>query len=143
VNQTQGNWERPPAKRLAGRRLSLIVLLLCVPSMAIAMPRIIVKRSGAIGNGVIDDTAAIQTAIDQSPLGSIVDFGRGLTYRITKPLILRMARTYTGSSTIKLDPQAERGTPVAILPYGQDRHVQIEGLTFDASGVGGILLMSV
>jgi len=107
------------------------------------MPRVVIKHCGAVGNGVIDDTAAIQSAIDQSPLGGTVDFGRGLTYRITKTLTLRMARTYIGSSTIKLDPQTERGTPIAILPYGQDRHVHIEGLTFDASGVGGILLMSV
>jgi parallel beta-helix repeat protein len=107
------------------------------------MPRVIVKRHGAVGNGVVDDTAAIQSAIDQSPLGSTIDFGRGLTYRITKTLTLRMARSYIGSSTIKLDPQTERGTPIAILPYGQDRHVQIEGLTFDASGIGGILLISV
>lgn len=146
MNRRQDNFAGHPAESGAGRRVpftGLIVLLLYVPSIVFAMPRIVVKRCGAVGNGVIDDTAAIQSAIDQSPLGSTVDFGRGLTYRITKTLTFRMARTYVGSSTIKLDSQAERGTPIAILPYGQDRHVHIEGLTFDASGIGGILLISV
>jgi parallel beta-helix repeat protein len=123
--------------------LPIILLSGTISSIEGATMRVTVKKYGATGNGVIDDTAAIQAAIDNSPLGGTVEFGRGLTYRITAPLTLRRARSYIGASTIRMDPAAESGTPIGVLPYGQAAHVRIEGLTFDASGVGGILLISI
>jgi hypothetical protein len=124
-------------------RTASILSLAGATSIASAMPRTNVRHHGAAGNGVIDDAAAIQSAIDTSPLGAVIDFGSGFTYRITNPLTLRPARSYIGSSKIKMDNGTAHGTPIAILPYGQAVHIRIEGLTFDASGVGGILLISV
>ena len=44
---------------------------------------------GARGDGRADDTAALQRALDQ---GGVIDLGAG-TYRITRPLILDLARS--------------------------------------------------
>lgn len=52
-----------------------------------------VKDFGAIGDGITDDTAAIQAAITNAPAGSVINFGRlhKVTSQITisKPLTLR------------------------------------------------------
>lgn len=53
-----------------------------------------VKRFGAVGNGIADDTAAIQAAINLNP-ASVVLIPAG-TYKITAPLILRDGITLRG-----------------------------------------------
>jgi hypothetical protein len=62
-----------------------------------------VKSFGAKGDGITDDTAAIQNAINSSPLGSIIFFPAG-TYMISNNIALSPNRTYMGvgwNSSIK------------------------------------------
>ena len=103
-----------------------------------------VSAFGAQGDGVRDDTSAIQAAIDQSPASSTIDFGdASKTYRISQTLVLRPDRTYSGQATLRMAPNAVPGTPMARLLYGQSDNVTISGLAFDASAVGGILQIAV
>lgn len=62
-----------------------------------------VKWFGAKGDGVTDDTTAIQNAINASPVGSVIFFPAG-TYMISAILTFLPNRTYSGvgwGSTIK------------------------------------------
>lgn len=47
-----------------------------------------VRSMGAVGDGVADDTRAIQNAMDSVPAGGVVYFPKG-TYLVSSPLILR------------------------------------------------------
>ena len=50
-----------------------------------------VKDFGATGDGVTDDTAALQAAIDATSSGSTLVFPEALTYLITSKLIVNKA----------------------------------------------------
>ena len=58
-----------------------------------------VKDHGAIGNGVADDTAALQAAIDAQPVSGGVIFLPNGTYKITSALNLRSNITIYGEGT--------------------------------------------
>lgn len=55
-----------------------------------------VKSYGAIGDGVHDDTKAIQGAIDDSPIGSCIYFPAGI-YLVTGGIVMKHYRTYQGA----------------------------------------------
>lgn len=57
-----------------------------------------VKDYGATGDGTTNDTAAIQTAINGSAVGSTIFFPAG-TYIVSAPIILKPQRAYTGGGT--------------------------------------------
>lgn len=59
-----------------------------------------VKDFGAVGDGVADDTAAIQACYDACP-GFIIDHGNGSTFLITSTLNLYSGSEYTGRAVIK------------------------------------------
>ena len=105
--------------------------------------RMKVRDFGAAGDGKKDDTSRIQASIDASSPNSVIDFGRGFVYRISAPLMLKPFRRYTGASTIKLSTEAASGTPMAIAPYTQTTGIEIDGLTWDANGRGGVLLLDI
>jgi hypothetical protein len=98
---------------------------------------------GTAGDGVVDDSFAIQKAIDDSPDSSILDFGSGKTYLIGRTLRLRPNRIYRGASAIVMSTGAVAGSPMLQLLYGQSQSVTLDGLTFDAREMGGILQISV
>jgi hypothetical protein len=56
-----------------------------------------VKDSGALGDGITDDTAAIQAALLATPEGGTLYFPVG-TYLITSPLVLRRNRAIVGAN---------------------------------------------
>lgn len=60
-----------------------------------------VLNYGAVGNGTIDDTAAIQGAINAVPLGGTL-FLPALTYRITGALVISQAMTLCGGGVCEL-----------------------------------------
>jgi len=96
-----------------------------------------VQDFGAIGDGITDDSAALQNAIDGLPTNAVLDFGgASFTYLISRPLTLHPNSAYTGAATIKMSSSAPV-TPIAILAYGQASNVTIDGLTFDGNGVAG------
>ena len=54
----------------------------------------------AVGNGVVDDTSAIQNAINACPLDQVVYIPSG-TYKITAPLRVKSGITMRGDGMIK------------------------------------------
>lgn len=64
-----------------------------------------VKDFGAVGDGVTDDTAAFQNAIDAASFGSILLLGAGDTYLVTAPLILKGSIRIQGQGTDNTRPQ--------------------------------------
>lgn len=94
---------------------------------------------GAVGDGVTDDTAAIQAAIDAAAIGSggfggVVFFPRG-TFRVTSPLtfynIISLMGSGANSSTINID-SATLGMFVSSGGiYG--RSMFVSGLDFEST----------
>lgn len=105
--------------------IALLTISLCVSAAS-------VKRFGAKGNGVTDDTAAIQRAIRATRSGTLV-FPKG-TYLLSKTLTLEPNVTYKGEGAAILKGDGHfwlMQMPQTTL------NVTITGLTFDN---GGLLL---
>jgi hypothetical protein len=89
-----------------------------------------VKDFGAVGDGQTDDTAAIQTAINNTPSGTLL-FPAG-AYRLTNTLHLLSGVTYQGQG----DPVLlGNGGFLMELPWGTSNSVTITGITFDNGGL--------
>lgn len=116
----------------------LLVLQGQQPAFVVRIPDM-----GAFGDGRIDDAAAIQKAIDDSPDSSIIDFSEGRTYLIGRTLRLQSNRVYRGASTIVMALSAAPGSAMLQMSYGKSRSVTLDGLTLDAREVGGILQLAV
>lgn len=43
---------------------------------------------GGVGNGIADDTLAVQAAFNSASNGDVINFGSGLTYRVTAPIVV-------------------------------------------------------
>lgn len=85
-----------------------------------------VKDFGAVGDGVADDTAAVQAAINTGKSG--VYFPDG-TYRIASVVTLSGNLTLFGSAGAVIFPN--RGTPGGNVFQATSGSIVIEGLTFD------------
>jgi hypothetical protein len=85
-----------------------------------------VKDFGAVGNGSTDDTAAIQAAVDASPVGATVFFPVG-TYKTTAAIRLKSYRSYRGAGRQKSEYSTGYGSVV--------RRDGTAGLVFDLYAV--------
>ncbi|HXE13950.1 MAG TPA: RICIN domain-containing protein [Bryobacteraceae bacterium] len=75
--------------------VAVALLVLSVPAMANALT---VKDYGAKGNGVTDDTEAIQRAVNSTPSGAL-EFPNG-TYKLTKAVNLLSGVHYQGKNAV-------------------------------------------
>jgi pectate lyase-like protein len=103
-----------------------------------------VKDFGARGDGVSDDTPAIQAAINAAPNGSTISFPRG-TYNVANFAVKnRSGLSFVGegqSSVIKQKSGAQR-----IATFEGSRDIAISKLAFDANGItsyGGVVFYAV
>lgn len=113
-------------------RLALPSLVFVAISVAQAAS---VKRYGAVGDGEIDDTAAIQEAIDSTAPGGVVIFPAG-KYRIRSTLRLRSNVTYKGINGPVLLGHQRVDSNGYLLADGSDAsNVKITGIVFDGGGI--------
>ncbi len=62
---------------------------------------------GAVGDGIADDAAAIQRALNEAPIGSIVTLDPTKTYRISSTLVISRSVSLDGNgATLYLNPSA-------------------------------------
>src|SRR6185312_6288743 len=101
-------------------------------AFAIPLAAASVKDYGAKGNGVADDTAAIQNAVNATKSGTLL-FPTG-TYKLSKSITLLNNVTYQGQGAAKL--QGNGNFWLMRTPYNATNET-ISGLTFDN---GGLLL---
>src|SRR5262249_35386981 len=99
-----------------------------------------VRGFGARGDGVADDTAAIQAAINAAPDGSTISFPSG-TYNVANFVVKnRSGLSFFGegrNSVIKQKSGAPR-----IATFEGTRDIVISNLAFDANGIvsyGGVV----
>ena len=90
------------------------------------------NTGGAIGDGIADDTAALQSVLDR---GDTVVLSPGRTYRITRRLDIRHDNSGLrgdGTGTLLMDPSPGAFDNVTDYKYGED------AVGIHASGVAGI-----
>lgn len=111
--------------------------LACVPT---ASPRVNVKDFCAVGDGVTDDTAAINAALASLTSGGVVYFPPG-KYLITSTIVLTPNLTLFGESrdtTALLAGTSGMVMFQLVFATRSQAAVEIRGLQFDAHGRTGI-----
>jgi len=125
-------------------------LLICLNILGISEAKenpgtvINVLKYGALGNGLTDDTAAIQAAINATPPNGILFFPTPrVYYKITSPLLLKSNLKITGNSSKIYMPSYPNDRTTTIFYTNKSSttsNVDISGLklqsTNDVSGVG-------
>ena len=98
-----------------------------------------VKEFGAKGDGVSDDTAAIQAAIDAAPNGSTISWPSG-TYNVANFIVKdRSGLSFVGEGRNSIIKQKSGATRIATFQGSRD--IGISKLAFDANGItsyGGV-----
>lgn len=89
-----------------------------------------VKDFGAVGDGIADDTAAIQACYTANA-GKIIDHGNGYTYLISSSLTLYSGSKYIGKSIIKQKNGAGIANPM--LSGVSVSNVVVDGLEIDGN----------
>jgi hypothetical protein len=103
-----------------------------------------VKAFGAKGDGVADDTAAIQAAINAAKAGETIYFPSG-TYDVSNFVVKnRSGLSFIGEGRNSVIRQKAGAARIATIEVSRD--LVISNLTFDAYGIiayGGVVLYSV
>ena len=99
-------------------RCVTLMLILCGPLLAGANPpeRFDVRGFGAVGDGIADDTAAIQGALEQAAKASPICFLPPGLYRINGSLTVPAGVTLCGASGGV--PHSEHPVGSVLLAYG-------------------------
>jgi hypothetical protein len=91
-----------------------------------------VTRDGAVTNDGVDNTKAIQKAIDDSAAGDTILFPPG-TYGVSSTIVFKSGRDYSGAgATLK---RTGPGGFAACTEYDRGKNMLIEGLTFNSAGL--------
>jgi regulation of enolase protein 1 (concanavalin A-like superfamily) len=88
------------------------------------------------GNGVADDTACLQSAINATPAGGTLTIPAG-TFRISSTLNLLSSRTYTGTGNpviLGYQGNGAGGFPL-MQAWGSITNVTVSNITFDGGGL--------
>lgn len=111
-----------------------IVMVVAFTCNSFACNRVSVKDYGAVGNGIVDDTKAVQAAIDAN---KNIFFPKG-EYLISTTLVVPASRSLYGDNGVI---KANRSITMMRVEKGK---VDIEHLTFDGAGkaVHGIAMAS-
>src|SRR5205814_3044753 len=103
-----------------------------------------VKAFGAKGDGVADDTAAIQAAINAAKASETIYFPSG-TYDVSNFIVKnRSGLSFVGEGRNSVIRQKAGAARIATIEVSRD--IVISNLTFDAYGImayGGVVLYSV
>jgi hypothetical protein len=103
-----------------------------------------VKAFGAKGDGVADDTAAIQAAINAAKASETIYFPSG-TYDVSNFVVKnRSGLSFSGEGRSSVIRQKDGAARIATIEASRD--LVISNLTFDAYGImayGGVVLYSV
>jgi len=127
--------------RMRSRTLVIALALIAIQAGAqSALAAVNVKDFGARGDGVTDDTAAIQAAFDQAQKGARGEPYPGGPYHVTSPEVVFPSGKYLVSDTLKLAGTVITGEGYAVIQQQKpDRDIfrsdyawrmTIEGLTF-------------
>jgi len=131
----------------------------------VGSPRVDVAAFGAVGDGVTDDTAALQAAMDSPARGGIVAFEPGRAYRISDTVVVDVAKvrgiegnnarvvtredivcfavrgSHTGSAN-PTNPSARRVTVPEMNPFVRDLRVHgdplLRGVGLQVQGTFGL-----
>lgn len=99
-----------------------------------------VKDFGAVGDGVTDDTAAIQAAIDAAPTGGSIVFPTG-TYSVASIITLKSDISLIGYGA-KLIRTGSNDHILSANFVDNLKNVHIEGLSFDYDQSSGVSIIS-
>jgi hypothetical protein len=115
---------------------------LTAPGITQNLASVSIKNFGAAGDGVTDDTASIQAAINAQLNGGMVSFPAGV-YKTTSALTLKAGVSLSGyGATIQ---PATTGMTVFSLSYSTATSCRftVSGLAFDAQSVTGVTGISL
>jgi hypothetical protein len=103
-----------------------------------------VREFGARGNGVVDDTAAVQSAINAAKAGETIYFPSGI-YDVSNFVVQnRSGLSFAGDREKSVIRQKAGAARIATVEASRD--ITISNLTFDANGImqyGGIVFYAV
>ncbi|HEV2173501.1 MAG TPA: glycosyl hydrolase family 28-related protein, partial [Nitrospira sp.] len=118
-------------------RIVLAVFLLVFSSVTTSFAATInVKSKGARGNGIADDTSAINRAIEKSAMGDTIFFPAG-SYKISFPpgILLEPGRTYRGDEKGESKLLGSGGYSIASSKYNLAIDLTLKNLVFDGGGL--------
>ncbi len=92
------------------------------------------KSCKAAGDGVQDDSFAIQRCINRAHSGQTIFFPDG-TYKLGKPLNVKGGLTYLGQSAKAVLQSANMGEWILMFPNTDANNITIDTLTFEHGGI--------
>src|SRR4051794_30951297 len=108
------------------------IVVLFIASVSILSGAVDVKSFGAAGNGITDDTQAVQNAVNACPLYGTVQFPAG-NY-LVRGIKLRSRCTYSGATGAGLLLSARNQF---VFDISEQTDIAMTGLVLDGNSLGG------